>query len=166
MTDEPKRRGRPPKAISGSDEQQSGEWQHPPLQGHTEEQEIAAAPENPTIVQFVEPTTILSQDSEKFSLDLPQDALNAEDSLKSHILPHGFQSIETAPKDARIVVSETGEDQTVVFWRIRRVVDKKNLRYVKQGAWTDDFRRIDIDFEPKYWRPYEDTDYVLMMRAK
>ncbi len=152
MTDEPKRRGRPPKAISGSDEHQSDEWRHPPFQGHTEEQETVVVLGNPTVTgeSFLPETT----------------AISYADSLEAPDLPHGFQPIESAPKDARIVVSGTGEDQTVVFWRIRRVVDKKNLRYIKYGAWTDLFRRIDITFKPKYWRPYKDTDYVLMMRAK
>lgn len=137
MNDEKRRPGRPPRAITGA-ETLSQEWKNPPLQGDVEEQvetHISMAQEFPVeqkIRQLVESEC-----------------------------PAGWYPIEYAPKDGnRIVVSETGDDQLSVFWRIRRIVDKKNLRYVKEGKWTDMLSRMDINFDPKYCRPYVATDYI------
>lgn len=81
-------------------------------------------------------------------------------------IPSGWFPMTDAPLDKRIVVSLTGEDQTSVYWRMRKVVDKKNLRYIPKGGWTDHLSRLDIDFEPKYWRPYVASDYIPVPRAK
>ncbi len=130
MTEELKHRGRPRKnPISGA-ETVSEEWEHPPVQGHTEE--------------------------------------NSEESLETTIsieCPTGYKTMDSAPKNCKIVVSETGEDQTCVYWRERRVVDRKNLRYIKRGDWTNDFTRMDIDFTPKFWRPYSSSDYFPSARV-
>lgn len=67
----------------------------------------------------------------------------------------------TAPVDgSRIMVSETGEDQgSLVYWRISKYVDKKNLRYVPRGRWTDFLSKVDITFSPKYWKLYNPEEY-------
>lgn len=79
--------------------------------------------------------------------------------IASPATPEGWRSMETADKLNRIIVSETGEDQTAVYWRVRRVVNREKLRYEKSGGWTDAFNRLDITFEPKYWRPYVASEY-------
>lgn len=88
-----------------------------------------------------------------------------ENPIEIECLP-GFEPISTAPKTGnRIVVSETGQDAIAVFWRERRVVNKEKLRYEKQGGWTGVLSRLDIDFEPKFWRPYSAMDYIPVPRV-
>jgi hypothetical protein len=170
MTEELRKPGRPRKLIEGA-ETSSREWEHPPLRGHEEEPGVLVS-ENPTVdiaeeiampvKTFHHKTSSQNiQFSEKLDTPIPAYAENYEANI-----PSGYQLMECAPRDCKIVVSETGEDQTCVYWRIRRVVDKKNLRYIKTGAWTNDFTRLDIDFEPKYWRPYVSSDYFPMRRVK
>lgn len=66
-----------------------------------------------------------------------------------------------APKDGRrIMVSSTAKDQgSLVYWRISKFVDKKNLRYVPKGRWTDFLTKNDITFVPKYWKSYNPEEY-------
>lgn len=139
MTDEPKRRGRP--ARKEFDDLIGGEL------------ETVAVPENPTVsssepLPFTSTREIPSQEPATISV------------------PPGWLPMETAPTDRRIVVSITGDDQTSVYWRMRKIVDRKNLRYIPRGAWTDALSRLDIDFEPQFWRPYVASDYIPVPRAK
>jgi len=163
MTEESRRRGRPPKALTGA-ETVSGEWEHPPWQDHMEE--VDSPPENPIVGVAEEmPKESLPdlQSSEK--LDIPTPAYVGE--FIAANIPPGYQTMDSAPEDGtKIVVSENGQDQCCVYWRERRVVDRKNLRYIKKGAWTNDFTRLDIDFEPKFWRPYVSSDYFPVARVK
>jgi len=141
MTEEIKRKaGRPPKIT---------------------EEHIAQLPENPIALVMAEESASTSIKTEYSPPPVVQNA-----GEKSSECPKGYFPIETAPKDRKIVVSMTGEDQTCVYWRMRRIVDKKALRYVPHGAWTDDLSRMDIDFEPNYWRPYVASDYIPVPRAK
>lgn len=72
----------------------------------------------------------------------------------------GNDMLEAPIDGSRVMVSETGKDQGVlVYWRISRAIDRKNLRYVSRGRWTDFLSKIDISFAPKYWKPYDPEEY-------
>lgn len=75
--------------------------------------------------------------------------------------PDGWSNIESAPLNgARVMVSKTGQDRGVlVYWRVSTYVDKKALRYIPKGRWTDFLSRLDIDFEPNYWQAYDPEKY-------
>ena len=69
--------------------------------------------------------------------------------------------MDAAPHDGqRVVVSADGNDEGVMaYWRITRKVDRKNLRYVTYGKWTEQLTRTDVQFEPMYWKPYVAGEY-------
>jgi hypothetical protein len=161
MTEEPKKAGRPRKQVLIGAEKTNEDWEHPPLQGHTEEPS-ASLPENPTDASPAVDSSVKEaeiQEKASASTVYTPNPVAVE-------CPPGYQTMDSAPTNCKIVVSETGEDQTCVYWRERRVVDRKNLRYLKEGAWTNDFTRLDIDFEPKFWRPYVSSDYFPAARVK
>ncbi len=160
MTEE-KKRGRPKLHISGVEPSQHKEWSHPPMQGHDEDT-AADAVDPPVVDEAAEK----SDEPDNISITSDADSSTTEDDTASNGCPPGWFAIDTAPKDKRIVVSESGEDQVAVYWRIRRVVDKKNLRYLTEGKWTEHLTRLDIDFIPRYWRPYVASDYIPVPRAK
>jgi hypothetical protein len=76
--------------------------------------------------------------------------------------------MESAPIDGnRIMVSQTGKDQgALVYWRISRYVDKKTLRYIPKGRWTDFLTKVDIAFTPHYWKPYNPEEYWPLQGVK
>lgn len=193
MTEEKRRPGRPPKekpdnaaaAVATPVAADSGQAEASIAEtlSYASAEYNEAVVENPTIVQYADGKTSSEKNSEDMTESSPSVQSAAMDGLgklnqespieqKIHELvedqcPDGWNPISTAPKDGnRIVVSETGEDQEAVYWRIRRVVDKKKLRYNKEGKWTAHLSRLDIDYEPKYWRPYNWTDYIPWPRAK
>lgn len=91
------------------------------------------------------------------------------DDLQHQIVsPEGWENdMESAPIDgSRVMISETGLDQgQLVYWRISKFVDKKNLRYIPRGRWTDFLTKIDITFVPKYWKPYNPEEYWPLQKA-
>lgn len=103
--------------------------------------------------------TVVDSDNDEGAIIVPE-------ITAGEVFPLGFEPISTAPKTGdRIVVSETGQDAIAVFWRERRVVNKEKLRYEKKGGWTGVLSRLDIDFEPKFWRQYSAADYIPIPRA-
>ena len=73
-----------------------------------------------------------------------------------------------APTDgSRVMISEDGVGKGVlVFWRISKFVDRKNLRYVAKGRWTDFLSKIDVTFVPKYWKLYNAEEYWPLQETK
>jgi hypothetical protein len=69
--------------------------------------------------------------------------------------------MSTAPTDGqRVVISRDANDEGVMaYWRVTRKVDRKNLRYVTYGKWTDQLTRMDVNFEPQYWKTYVASEY-------
>lgn len=76
--------------------------------------------------------------------------------------------ISKAPTDgSRVMISEDGAGKGVlVFWRISKFVDRKNLRYVAKGRWTDFLSKIDVTFVPKYWKLYNAEEYWPLQETK
>ncbi len=139
MNDEPKRRGRPPREVCESIEtpfQEATSSHEDDMSIAETAMEIKESPIEEKIHQLVEDASI-------------PDAQGWESNMR------------IAPVDGRrIMVSQTGIGQGVlVYWRISKVVDRKKLRYIPKGRWTDFLSKKDIEFSPIYWKPYNPEEY-------
>lgn len=152
MSDEPKRRGRPPRA----------ETSLPEISVEDE-----AVVENP-IVQLVEEEPLIAEDIHIAAIAMEIKESPIEEKIHqlvddaSIVVVSGWENnMRIAPTDGRrIMVSETAIGQgSLVYWRISKVVDKKNLRYIPKGRWTDFLTKKDIEFTPHYWKAYNPEEY-------
>jgi hypothetical protein len=67
----------------------------------------------------------------------------------------------------RVMLSLTGQDQGVLaYWRVSKYVDRAKLRYVAKGRWTDFTNRLDVPFEPLYWKPYVAEEFWPLQTVK
>ena len=121
---------------------------------------VEAVVENPTSaptagVAIAETSTTVEGDPTEPSLTIPP--VEGWDNV-----------IFNAPKDGtRVMVSKDGTGNGVlVYWRISKFVDKKNLKYVPRGRWTDFLTKVDIDFEPQYWKAYDPEQYWPLCKGK
>ena len=161
MTNEPKRRGRPPVVKPQ------------PIDTQTVDEVFAENPTAPIVeenlvIPLEHSTTILSEDAVNAEASgQTSDGEPTEDDIINKPIEtvkevEGWHNdIHSAPIDGRrIMVSESGTDQgSLVYWRISRIVDKKNLRYIPKGRWTDFLTKKDITFTPNYWKPYNPEEY-------
>lgn len=157
MNDEPRRRGRPPRVVQDMVETPIAE-------------DILAAEavvENPT-VQLVEEELLIAEDIPIAGTVMEIKESPVEEKIHQLVeqanipIVDGWENnMRIAPTDGRrIMVSATGEGQgSLVYWRISRIIDKKNLRYIPKGRWTDFLSKKDIDFTPSYWKPYNPEEY-------
>lgn len=126
----------------------------------------AIALNSDTSVPIVEEYLSTDQESDNRSMDFKESPI--EEKIQQLVddrpaVPvRGWENdMQVAPIDgSRVMVSESAKDQGVlVYWRISKSVDRKNLRYVSNGRWTDFLSKVDIAFVPKYWKPYDPEEY-------
>lgn len=167
MNDEPKRRGRPPRVLQ--------ELSDTPLEDNVPSDEAVVenpiAPiveqENATFTEQLADTASIDADGvEARGLILKESPIEEKihqlvDDASMTIVPGWENNMRIAPTDGRrIMVSETAIGQgSLVYWRISKVVDKKNLRYIPKGRWTDFLTKKDIEFIPVYWKAYNPEEY-------
>lgn len=124
--------------------------------------------EEPSIVEIEESPTIQIQEIP--SMESPvEEKIQALVEAKLAIPISGWNNdMKLAPIDGqRVMVSEDAKDRgALVYWRISKFVDKKNLRYIPKGRWTDFLSKIDITFVPKYWKPYIAEEYWPLQSKK
>lgn len=157
MNDKPKRRGRPPREMRESSVASSEEIIQPEedvVENFTQEEIQHSDPVPDADAPIVESFANDESPIEEKIHQLVEDA--------SIPFVQGWENnMRVAPIDGRrIMVSETGLGQgALVYWRISKIVDKKNLRYIPKGRWTDFLSKKDIEFKPHYWKPYNPEEY-------
>lgn len=172
MSDEPKRRGRPPRSEpivttpavedSWSDE---AVVENPPVHIAEPEPSSSSVSSTDTPIETVHGAGLLGSISDGSPIEQKIQQLVAD--AHAPEIPGWENNMHTAPTDGRrLMVSETGKDQgALVYWRVSKLVDKKNLRYIPKGRWTELLTRLDIAFVPKYWKPYNPEEYWPLTRV-
>lgn len=165
MNDEHKKRGRPPRVNYGGTG--SGETSSVVIENTNEDSVVdEAVVENPT--QRLPEESSIGEDVDAPIVGLSVSYESPIEEKIHELVEHAANPVigwennmRIAPTDGRrIMVSQTGVGQgSLVYWRISKVVDKKNLRYIPKGRWTDFLSKKDIEFTPSYWKAYNPEEY-------
>ncbi len=154
MSEEPKRRGRPPRIQQQADFEDTSLVDEAVVENFTPEELTDIAPALPVDAPIVEsPADEESPVEQKIHQLVEQAKIPSVEGWENNMYD--------APVDGRrIMVSENGKDRgALVYWRISKFVDKASLRYVPKGRWTDFLSKKDITFVPNYWKPYNPEEY-------